>query len=820
MARLPKEGEAANKYGSVNELWCLDTHDWSRICTIPDVHYFRLSDDGAFILYTLSNQKVLFVAREDTGEQLYTLRGSKEIKGCALEPNGSRVIVQTENTIQLWNMVSGEMLREAESKPRQLLTRGSFGDNWRFTDDGEYFVQMHNGNYLKWHVDQLRLEVFAKIDPSGEKCFYRDGLRAVSVPRGEFHFYDCTQVVENSSFGKEKTQLVPRERVLSGNREMNLLTLAGNDTRILATTPMGVLKLYDEEMRHCLCSFFGHKRHVYDACATDDMSKIVTVSQDDDGTVRIFKGQGRTVKAPWELCVVRSFDETKRREEILQAHAAKVEALIEAGDLAGAVQALAEAEAQEGEEGGAQIRALRRRLSGLLKPRIFENAVENSGFRPGPDRDSVARCVALDPLDRFLAVSSGYAWQHPFYGLWDNDYRLLRTLDEDDSPDALLFSQSGRWLAAAYNDCVLVSDTQTWQNRRIEIEKRINPNGDLRIDLSNDGRTLLVGRDGDTCGVLIDTETGKIRKQYHFEDTYTAFQLSPDGTRACVASYYGMLRELEASSGRVLREAELDAHVGAMTRSPDGRRLYISIHLKDEVIVWDIPNWREAQRFKCGLGKNINVRIDASNRLMALFGETTGGAVAMKIQLRSLPDCRVVAEVDTASETVTEVAFSRDGCALYAACARMVRCWQLRWRLDAVTPDDSAGEEAGSLCETISRVDRQEMERLKTVLREAEARVASASAAYEKADARYNTPEREQMSRRIDELRNQISRLGFFGRSKKKRLLEEEVLLERKVADLFIERREEKERLEAAQKAAEDARSTLEEFRRRLFGGE
>lgn len=142
-------------------------------------------------------------------------------------------------------------------------------------------------------------------------------------------------------------------------------------------------------------------------------------------------------------------------------------------------------------------------------------------------------------------------------------------------------------------------------------------------------------------------------------------------------------------------------------------------------------------------------------------------------------------------------------------------------------PDLSAKRESSVMTDAaekktpvVSQADRQALECLEKAMAGAADRVESARTAYEKADARYNTQEREQMSRKIDDLRNQISRLGIFGLGKKKKLLAEEALLERKVADLFIERREAKEKLEAAQKAAEDARRALEEFRRRLFGGE
>ena len=134
--------------------------------------------------------------------------------------------------------------------------------------------------------------------------------------------------------------------------------------------------------------------------------------------------------------------------------------------------------------------------------------------------------------------------------------------------------------------------------------------------------------------------------------------------------------------------------------------------------------------------------------------------------------------------------------------------------------DEAGTNGTGAPDPGVYRAEQQELERLEKALAGADDRVESARTAYERADVRYNNPEREQMSRRIDDLRNQISRLGIFGFGKKKKLHAEQVLLERKVADLFIERREAKERLEAAQKAAEDARRALEEFRRRLFGGE
>ena len=118
----------------------------------------------------------------------------------------------------------------------------------------------------------------------------------------------------------------------------------------------------------------------------------------------------------------------------------------------------------------------------------------------------------------------------------------------------------------------------------------------------------------------------------------------------------------------------------------------------------------------------------------------------------------------------------------------------------------------------VSAADQRELESLQKALKDAEARVEWGRADYERADARYNTPERERMARRIYEIRDQISRLGIFGFGRKKKLLAEQALLERKWADLFIARREAKEWLEAEQKKAEDARQALEALRERLSG--
>ncbi len=139
----------------------------------------------------------------------------------------------------------------------------------------------------------------------------------------------------------------------------------------------------------------------------------------------------------------------------------------------------------------------------------------------------------------------------------------------------------------------------------------------------------------------------------------------------------------------------------------------------------------------------------------------------------------------------------------------------------SVKPEGSVAADANEKkAPAISPADQQELEHLEKALQDAEARVKAAETAYEHADVRYNSPEQEQMSRRIYDLRNQISRLGFFGRAKKTQLHAEQVLLERKVADLFIDRREAKEKLEAVQKTAEDARQAFEAFRKRLFSEE
>ena len=135
---------------------------------------------------------------------------------------------------------------------------------------------------------------------------------------------------------------------------------------------------------------------------------------------------------------------------------------------------------------------------------------------------------------------------------------------------------------------------------------------------------------------------------------------------------------------------------------------------------------------------------------------------------------------------------------------------------DAQAPETSGP--AATTQHTVSEADQKELDRLQKALEAAEASVAAAEAAYQKADARYNTPERERMDQQIEEKRREISRLGIFGFGKKKRLLEEEVLLERKVADLFIERREAKEKLEELKKRENAIRFAYESLRDRLYG--
>ena len=139
---------------------------------------------------------------------------------------------------------------------------------------------------------------------------------------------------------------------------------------------------------------------------------------------------------------------------------------------------------------------------------------------------------------------------------------------------------------------------------------------------------------------------------------------------------------------------------------------------------------------------------------------------------------------------------------------------------NASTPDEIVEDERKAPQNDISASDRRELDRLKADCDDADAEVTRREKAFDREDARWNSPEREKLEADIQKMRDEIGHLSIFGFRRKKLITEELSQFERRIADWFVDRRESAEKLDEARKRAEAAHRAYDEFRNSLFGKE
>lgn len=179
----------------------------------------------------------------------------------------------------------------------------------------------------------------------------------------------------------------------------------------------------------------------------------------------------------------------------------------------------------------------------------------------------------------------GYAWEERGLFLWGSLYdrfpritlkgarEILSVAPHGGRINAIAFSPSGEWVATAGND----KTVQLWHPRTGDLRQTYQntaSGGGMALDLSRDGRYLLVGDDGGSVQIW-DAAGGRCQSRFSGNGSIArAVSFSPDGVYILAGFANGELRLWEATSRRLLRHWQgHQTPIASVCFSPDGRYL-------------------------------------------------------------------------------------------------------------------------------------------------------------------------------------------------------------------------------------------------------
>ena len=111
---------------------------------------------------------------------------------------------------------------------------------------------------------------------------------------------------------------------------------------------------------------------------------------------------------------------------------------------------------------------------------------------------------------------------------------------------------------------------------------------------------------------------------------------------------------------------------------PEGKRLFISFGNRDRIMIMDTETYELSEGFDPGQGRNVFMSFDPSGRLMATASMEREGS----IKLWKLPGLELLETLQPSEKEIKDLAFSADGCVLFACVGSNVQTWDIRWKLE------------------------------------------------------------------------------------------------------------------------------------------
>ncbi|MBP0020508.1 MAG: protein kinase [Cyanobacteria bacterium SBLK] len=179
----------------------------------------------------------------------------------------------------------------------------------------------------------------------------------------------------------------------------------------------------------------------------------------------------------------------------------------------------------------------------------------------------------------------GYEWEERGLFLWGSLYdrfprmtlrraqEILSIAPHGERIDAIAFSPSGEWVATAGND----KTVQLWHPRTGDLHQTCQNTAlgsGIALDLSLDGRYLLVGGDGGSVQIW-EVASGRCQSRFSGNGSIArAVSFSPDGVYVLAGFANGELHLWKATGRRLLRRWQgHQTPIASVGFSPDGRYL-------------------------------------------------------------------------------------------------------------------------------------------------------------------------------------------------------------------------------------------------------
>ena len=238
---------------------------------------FALSPDGRqFATASTSHTLELWDAEGNASQPKHVLQGhSHQIWHLAYSPDGRQLASASEDSIRIWDPVTGQQLFLLPSDRRSRLS---------FSSDGKRLLSLEdNGGYRLWNPTSGQLIATLGSGRASEAhlgaSFSPDGRRVAAAERKELRLYDAVTGRQLSSLGPHEWDI---EQVYFSSDGKRILTAksisAGPDTAYLWNAESGklIVKLID------------HKAPINQASFNAEGTLLVTASEHPQNVVRIW----------------------------------------------------------------------------------------------------------------------------------------------------------------------------------------------------------------------------------------------------------------------------------------------------------------------------------------------------------------------------------------------------------------------------------------------------------------------------------------------------------------------------------------------------
>ena len=479
----------------------------------------------------------------------------QEVKSVAFSPDGARLLSgSTDNTLKLWDVASGQLLR--------TLEHGRTVRSVDFSPDGIHVVSGGRDALLKlWDVATGELlRTYQGHTASINSVVFSPGAHVLSGSG------DKTLKLWDVVSG----QLL---RTFEGHADLvNSVAFSRDGTRVLSGSGDKTLKLWDVVSGQLLRTFEGHAGSVTSVAFSPDGAHVLSGSEDKtlklwdaaSGQLQRTEGQSDQVTSVafspdgTHLVSAARNDQTLKLWQTdtgqlvrtFQGHSAWVNSVAFSRD-------------------GTRV------LSGSGDKTLkLWDVISGQVLRTFGGRLAAISSVAFSPAGNRLVSSNGdFPFLDTGLSLWDSATgQRLRTFEgHSEEVNSVAFSADGaRALSGSTDETLKLWDVVTGQPLRTFA----GAGWVTSVAFSPDGSRLLSGN-WDKVLQLWDAATGQLLRTFEGHSKgILSVAFSPDGTRVLSGSVDKTLKLWEVASGKLLRTFE--GHSDAITSvafSPDGSRL-------------------------------------------------------------------------------------------------------------------------------------------------------------------------------------------------------------------------------------------------------